>query len=1460
MARQKTATAAIRFEANLDTLKSQLKDARKIVSEFQEGTRLTLSADDKNMFKGLLESLSGVETKIDAINTAAKNSTIDEVFKKMGMSAEELKGTLDGITAKLDGLSKLKTSVKDTFDPSAIAVFKTELQGLAQQVSNISIMFGNFGSTQYSSVEDLAKKYSNAASRLRQMYAPIQEAINATNLETKSEYELGIALDANTKKAAEYTAALQALDTKKEASKNATHALEGKNVADKIDALKQKWAEMLAIQNNVDKKGSINGKGEFVLFNKQQLDAEIYALKEAKKFVIELQKSLASNVNLSTLGMKDITGEDQQLRSEFKKHEEELARNEQRHLANVRAINDELNKRKAVGQLTGDTSASTAFLEKYAALEAEVMRLSQELALAQSQVGHAITEASQTQIQAQNATQQEIQETSISLDNLLTKLQQYTILREQAHLESHAFNENMPSGTRGAVYAESKKSAKSSMLQLLQEIDTKQDEINHADQQDILLIRQKNKELITLKATLLGIYDSFSHSLGGSDKFLGSDLVNKISTINQEMNNISGAKTNTGYKALFDEVQAITKIDPYALATVFENANNKGLSSVQILREFNSLVKQQPSTTSQPIEQMSQGTVVDSEQVTALETKVTDLTAKLETAQQSMTTLTQSAKGAAAKTELETLRTTVTDLSSQLQAAQQEMTELNKAQTGDASAKMETLEKNTTDAASKIETLEKQITELSNKLSTSAGSEEIKKIGEAATAANTKIESLEQNVSELVSKLDNMASAMGAVATASQNVTNANVTGTVNVGNKVPVTGGGGEQLALEKTLRATYSIQQNMVKILSEINAKMVSGANAATASYEQLRAVMTETVNAAKNLGAEEEKQVKKSGNAKSNEHYAIMKKNLQEVLRLKKQLPKAGEQETQQIKSQIKRLNERARYHQKAIKDANAIIPIRQQEVDILREQAKIQDAINTDTRKKVAATAKQDAAKKLESSYNSTSKTLRSIGSGEMMNTAESATVQGLITKFKEYDALLATVGNDFEKLSNDQQKEIQESIDKFNQLTQTQKEAFKAGAYNVYNKGGKYKGELTDLNQDSSLSGIKGQVDSGAISRQAALEQIAAATVKARIETVQYDEATGQLTARFRDQQKNLQEIKIAFQDVGNATRHTTQTVEEYQNAFGKMFGGVGKKLKELLRYFSAFTIVMRVINAIKHGVTVVREMNTALTEMKLVTESTTAEMAKAEKQIQQVAATVASTNVDIAKSATDWAKLGYSMSDALELAGVSAKYAKVGFTDVATASENLTATLQAFYSKDLSQGLVDAGDLAGTITDKFVLVGNKFASSAEGLGRGMTEAGSALVAANNSLDESLALITAGTTVLQDESETANAVRTISLRLRGTKASQLEEMGETDLTGVIEDTSKLYKIVKDMTSVNGKEGVEIFNPDTQAYKSTYEIMLEISKVWDEMTDVQRAKCVARIYRNIYLRTYLIAGNA
>jgi hypothetical protein len=70
-----------------------------------------------------------------------------------------------------------------------------------------------------------------------------------------------------------------------------------------------------------------------------------------------------------------------------------------------------------------------------------------------------------------------------------------------------------------------------------------------------------------------------------------------------------------------------------------------------------------------------------------------------------------------------------------------------------------------------------------------------------------------------------------------------------------------------------------------------------------------------------------------------------------------------------------------------------------------------------------------------------------------------------------------------------------------------------------------------------------------------------------------------------------------------------------------------------------------------------------------------------------------------------------------------------------------------------------------------------------------------------------------------------------LRLRGTSVKELESAGE-DTSGVIESKSKLRSKVKSLS------GVDILT-DTGAYKSTYEILLEISKVWSDISDTDQA---------------------
>ena len=126
---------------------------------------------------------------------------------------------------------------------------------------------------------------------------------------------------------------------------------------------------------------------------------------------------------------------------------------------------------------------------------------------------------------------------------------------------------------------------------------------------------------------------------------------------------------------------------------------------------------------------------------------------------------------------------------------------------------------------------------------------------------------------------------------------------------------------------------------------------------------------------------------------------------------------------------------------------------------------------------------------------------------------------------------------------------------------------------------------------------------------------------------------------------------------------------------------------------------------------------------------------------------------------------------------------------------------------------------------------NNFAISSDGIATALQDSASSLMAAGNTLEQSVAMIAAANKVVQDPNSVGAALRTISLRIRGTSVKELEEMGE-ETDGVVASVSKLQ------SKVMGLSGVNILT-DSGAYKDTYTIIKEIAEVWDEMNDMDRA---------------------
>lgn len=113
--------------------------------------------------------------------------------------------------------------------------------------------------------------------------------------------------------------------------------------------------------------------------------------------------------------------------------------------------------------------------------------------------------------------------------------------------------------------------------------------------------------------------------------------------------------------------------------------------------------------------------------------------------------------------------------------------------------------------------------------------------------------------------------------------------------------------------------------------------------------------------------------------------------------------------------------------------------------------------------------------------------------------------------------------------------------------------------------------------------------------------------------------------------------------------------------------------------------------------------------------------------------------------------------------------------------------------------------------------------------------------ANNTLEETIGLATAANTILQNPQSVGTTLKTVSMYIRAAK-TELEEAGE-DTEGIAESTGKLRDLIKQITREGGK-AVDIMADDDQ-FKSTYQILEEISEVWDKISDTNQAALLEKL---------------
>ena len=235
---------------------------------------------------------------------------------------------------------------------------------------------------------------------------------------------------------------------------------------------------------------------------------------------------------------------------------------------------------------------------------------------------------------------------------------------------------------------------------------------------------------------------------------------------------------------------------------------------------------------------------------------------------------------------------------------------------------------------------------------------------------------------------------------------------------------------------------------------------------------------------------------------------------------------------------------------------------------------------------------------------------------------------------------------------------------------------------------KYQRELTQLLETSHKLATKGETKkmlgdtSDLKARTKEMEAYAQAMQHGSLVSSKMSSDMRTLTANINDGAGRIHSVTVKFDEATQSmTRFASgskSTLTGWQQFTSQLTG----KVKEFSSYMLTFVSFYDAIRVIKSGVKQVTEIDAALTELKKVTDETDASYSNFLNTASKTATAVGSTIRDIVSSTADYARLGYSMNDAADLAANTAKLMNVSeFENISDATDSMISIMQAFRSQ-----------------------------------------------------------------------------------------------------------------------------------------------------------------------------------
>lgn len=305
---------------------------------------------------------------------------------------------------------------------------------------------------------------------------------------------------------------------------------------------------------------------------------------------------------------------------------------------------------------------------------------------------------------------------------------------------------------------------------------------------------------------------------------------------------------------------------------------------------------------------------------------------------------------------------------------------------------------------------------------------------------------------------------------------------------------------------------------------------------------------------------------------------------------------------------------------------------------------------------------------------------------------------------------------------------------------------------------------------------------------------------------------------------DLNELSAAFKRVDQAA--------ESAGLKGKSFGSTIKgAFQSISRYVGVSTLIYAAFNAIKNGIKDIVDLDTALVDLQKTTDANEAQLRNFYYTANETAKALGSTTKEVIQAAADWSRLGYSIKDAQTMAETSSIFASISpGMDISMATDGLVSAMKAFD--------IEAEDALDGIASKINAIGNTQAVDNQDIVNVLTRSSAAMKEANNTLEETIALGTAATEITRDAEAVGTALKTMSMRIRGYDEETEEYVGGIEeLSGEIADLTK---------TASKPGGISLFTDDSKTeFKSTTQLLRDISEIYDELTDKQQADLLEKL---------------